>query len=105
MGDRNDPPKGPMTENADVPDDAYVDGKRALKAAELIEKLSKNPDRPFFLAVGMVRPHLPFSAPKKFWDLYNRNDFTMPRNTGIPPGYPIHAANLTAPEMSKNSDF
>ena len=105
VGDRNDPPKGPMTENADVPDDAYVDGKRALKAAELIEKLSKNPDRPFFLAVGMVRPHLPFSAPKKFWDLYNRNDFTMPRNTGIPPGYPIHAANLTAPEMSKYSDF
>ena len=105
VGDKNDPPKGPMTENADVPDHAYVDGKRALKAVTLINELSQNPDRPFFLAVGMVRPHLPFSAPKKYWDLYNRNDFKMPPNSGIPPGYPTHAANLSAPEMSKYSDF
>ena len=105
VGDNYDPPKGPMTESAEVDDDAYVDGKRAQKAVELLAELAKQPDQPFFLAVGMTKPHLPFVAPKKYWDLYNRNDFKMPKNTGIPPGYPVHAANQFALEMSKYSDY
>ncbi|MEK9773563.1 MAG: sulfatase, partial [Opitutae bacterium] len=106
VGDRHDPPKGPMTESADAPDDAYLDGKRAAKAVALIRELSqKQRQQPFFLAVGMAKPHLPFVAPKKYWDLYNRKDFRMPSNSGIPPGYPIHAANPNASEMSKYSDF
>ena len=68
-----------MTESAEVSDDAYVDGKRAQKAVELLAELAKQPDQPFFLAVGMTKPHLPFVAPKKYWDLYNRNDFKMPQ--------------------------
>ncbi|MEC8013694.1 MAG: glycoside hydrolase family 3 N-terminal domain-containing protein [Verrucomicrobiota bacterium] len=105
VGDQHDPPKGPMTESADVSDDAYIDGMRAQKTVELLEELSKGSDQPFFLAVGMSKPHLPFVAPKKYWDLYNRDDFKMPPNAGIPPGYPIHAANQSAPEMKKYSDF
>ena len=110
-GDPMDPPKGPMTEMADVPDTAYGDGLRADQAAELLKQFAEqaaDPNvatEPFFLAVGLTKPHLPFNAPKKYWDLYRRDDFQMPANTGIPPGYPAYAANLRAGEMAKYSDF
>ena len=105
-GNKNDRPKGPLTECANVHDDTYVDGQVALKAVEVLKNLSqeKNKD-PFFLAVGLTKPHLPFVAPKKYWDLYNREEFTMPKSKGIPPGYPKYAANLLAYEMHKYSDF
>jgi len=104
-GDRNDPPKGPMTESADVHDDTYADGLRAAKAVEILKELGKNKEQPFFLAVGLTKPHLPFVAPKKYWDLYRREDFNMPANKGIPPGYPLFAANQLATEMTKYSDY
>ena len=104
-GDRNDPPKGPMTESADVHDDTYADGLRAAKAVEILKELSKNMQQPFFLAVGLTKPHLPFVAPKKYWDLYRREDFNMPANKAIPPGYPLFAANQLASEMTKYSDY
>ena len=68
--------KGPSTECIDVPDDAYDDGVFALKAKAQIEKLSKE-GKPFFMAVGFRKPHLPFVAPKKYWDLYNREDMPL----------------------------
>jgi arylsulfatase A-like enzyme/N-acetylneuraminic acid mutarotase len=58
-------------EAADVPDDAYPDGKVAASAVATLGEL-KARGRPFFLAVGFRKPHLPFSAPKKYWDLYDR---------------------------------
>jgi arylsulfatase A-like enzyme len=64
------------TENADVPDDAYVDGAMANYAIAKI-KLLKNGVTPFFLAVGFKRPHLPFVAPSKYWDLYDRNKIKL----------------------------
>ena len=100
-----DPPKGPMTENADVHDDTYGDGKRAAKAIEILDQLGEEKGNPFFLAVGLTKPHLPFVAPKKYWDMYQRSEFRMPTNKGIPRGYPLYAANLSASEMSKYSDF
>ncbi len=105
VGDKLDPAKGPTTEMADVPDNTYSDGLRAIKAIEIIQELSSKPDSPFFLAVGFTKPHLPFVAPKKYWDLYNREDFQMPDNRSIPPGYPRHAANPIAHEMNKYSDY
>ena len=60
--------KGAPFEAADVADDAYPDGKVADRA---IEDMIKLKDKPFFLAVGFYRPHLPFNAPKKYWDLYD----------------------------------
>jgi iduronate 2-sulfatase len=61
----------PATECLDLPDNAYKDGIFALKAMEDLETLSGE-ENPFFLAVGFERPHLPFTAPKKYWDMYDR---------------------------------
>ena len=68
--------KGPSTECIDVPDNAYQDGVNALLAKDQIIALSKS-DKPFFMAVGFSKPHLPFVAPKKYWDLYNREDMPI----------------------------
>ncbi len=45
--------------------------------------LEQHKDRPFFLAVGFIRPHLPFVAPSRFYDLYPLNTIEIPQN---PPG-------------------
>lgn len=66
----------PAFENAAVPIDAYTDGAIANVGIELMEE-SASSAKPFFLAVGFNRPHLPFNAPKQFWDLYKRDDFTL----------------------------
>ena len=62
----------PPVSNSNAPDEAYVDGAIAEEAIRLIDRLSSDKN-PFFLAVGFKRPHLPFSAPKKYFDLYNPN--------------------------------
>jgi iduronate 2-sulfatase len=102
--ERNGRRRGPSTESADVADDIQHDGVRAREGAARIHKLAKG-GRPFFLAVGFTKPHLPFIAPKKYWDLYDRNQFKMPPNTGIPPGYPSYARNLNAGELRSYSDI
>ncbi len=63
-------------ECADVPDNAYNDGANALKAKEVLIKLNKS-KQPFFFAVGFSKPHLPFVAPKKYWDLYKRDEMPV----------------------------
>lgn len=64
-------------EAADVADDAYPDGKLANLAVETLEQL-KQDGQPFFLAVGFFKPHLPFNAPKKYWDLHDAANFHLP---------------------------
>ena len=62
----------PSTESADVSDEAYQDGlytKTALKQMADLQATGK----PWFLGVGFQKPHLPFVAPKKYWDLYDRS--------------------------------
>ncbi|MDP2886168.1 MAG: sulfatase [Ignavibacteria bacterium] len=66
----------PSVECADVPDNAYNDGANALHAKEILARLSKS-DRPFFFAVGFSKPHLPFVTPKKYWDLYKRDEMPV----------------------------
>ena len=66
----------PSIECVDVPDNAYNDGANALRAMEILEKL-KTENKPFFFAVGFSKPHLPFVAPKKYWDLYKRDDIPV----------------------------
>jgi len=77
-------------EHIEVSDNAYNDGKTANKSIEDLKKL-KNTGKPFFLAVGFVKPHLPFNAPKKYWDLYNRNDIKLPKNNEFPKDAPLRA--------------
>jgi iduronate 2-sulfatase len=96
--------RGMTTESADVSDDTYTDGARALVAAEKVKALAAE-DKPFFFAVGFIKPHLPFVAPKRYWDLYNRDDFSMPSNLSFPPGYPEYARNAKAGEMARYSDY
>ncbi|MBI9062005.1 MAG: sulfatase [Marinilabiliaceae bacterium] len=62
----------PAIECMDIPDDAYEDGAVAEAGMQVMDQLGKG-DKPFFLALGFHKPHLPFAAPKKYWDLYDRN--------------------------------
>ena len=61
----------PPFEMSTAPDAAYVDGALAVEANKLLDEFQTQTTRPFFLAVGFKRPHLPFTAPKKYWDLYD----------------------------------
>ncbi len=62
----------PRCEMRDVPDEAYFDGRIAAMAVAALEEQARGRD-PFFLAVGFWKPHLPFNAPKRYWDLYDRD--------------------------------
>ncbi|MEE3240865.1 MAG: sulfatase [Pseudomonadota bacterium] len=83
---------GPSTEIFDGLDESYIDGKIAKKAISTISKLAKL-DQPFFVAVGFVKPHLPFNAPKKYWDMYDADQFNLPYDVDDDPRYnlPKHA--------------
>ena len=72
----NERGKGKATECADLPDETYADGALTKLALASLKKLSKG-EKPFFLAVGFHKPHLPFVSPKKYWDLYDRNKFEI----------------------------
>ena len=80
---------GPAFEIAEVPDNAYPDGQIAEKAIETMRQLK---GKPFFLAVGFYKPHLPFNAPKKYWDLYKKSDFTVPALQTPPTNAPALAS-------------
>lgn len=84
--------KAHSTEIAEVDDDYYYDGAQTTKAIEILQKL-KTEDKPFFLSVGYYRPHLPFNAPKKYWDIYNREDIPLADNQFIPEGSPEYAVH------------
>jgi len=75
-----------LCEARDVADEAYYDGRVAAEAVRQIRQLPR--DKPWFLAVGFWKPHAPFNAPKKYWDLYNgmglpKDEATAPK--GAPP--------------------
>jgi len=63
------PGKGPAYESANVHDTIYPDGINTLNAMRKLEVLKKE-NKPFFMAVGLMKPHLPFNAPQKYWDMY-----------------------------------
>ncbi|MEI9808029.1 MAG: sulfatase [Bacteroidota bacterium] len=81
--------KGTATEGAEAPDNAYQDGQVAQLA---IETLSQNKGNPFFIAVGFKRPHLPYTVPKKYWDIYDRKTIPVPADTAFPNCTPEQAA-------------
>jgi iduronate 2-sulfatase len=84
------PKMGPAFEAPDVGDDAYVDGRLSFKAVEKLQELRLKPEQPFFLSVGFHKPHSPFNAPKRYWDLYDREKIQLPANPHPAQGVPDH---------------
>jgi iduronate 2-sulfatase len=84
-------PRGAAFESPSVNDDAYADGR---VAAETMRRLQAAQQRrrvdgtPFFIATGFVRPHLPFSAPKKYWELHDPSKLPVPVFEKLPAGSP-----------------
>lgn len=79
-----------MTECRDVPDSAYFDGRVADRAIKTLRQLKQAADT-FFLAVGFWKPHLPFNAPKRYWDLYDRKKIPVPTHLETPGQVPAIA--------------
>jgi arylsulfatase A-like enzyme len=75
-----------------VPDNTFQDGKVADLAIETLEQLAKK-DQPFFLAVGFIKPHLPWVAPKKYWDMYDPAKIDLAPNQFLPADAPEYAIN------------
>ncbi len=70
-------------EMGEVDDLGYPDGLTAELAVRKLGELAKN-EKPFFLAVGFFKPHLPFNSPKKYWDLYDESSLPLSPNPFIP---------------------
>jgi len=97
-------PRGAATECADVPDNAYADGMIADEAIARLRAAKQKPGEPWFIAVGFLKPHLPFVAPKKYWDLYRRDQFPLPALRTPPIGAPA-CAPTTWGELRAYSDI
>ncbi len=82
--------RGPAFEGADVPDDTFTDGQTAKLAVTALGEIAKRKE-PFFLAVGFAKPHLPFVAPKKYWDLYDPAKIQLAPNKFRPKDAPDYA--------------
>ncbi|KKO06411.1 hypothetical protein LCGC14_0068310 [marine sediment metagenome] len=84
---------GPAWESADVHDSLYYDGAQTEIAKRALTRLAKN-DKPFYMGLGYFRPHLPFAAPKKYWDYYNPEEIPLAANPNVPknaPGYTMNS--------------
>lgn len=78
-----DPAAYPPFESAEVADTTYPDG---VLAEQAIEQLRQFAGRPFFLALGFYKPHLPFNAPRRYWDLYDADAIPPPPAPELPAG-------------------
>lgn len=82
--------RGPAVEIQEQDDDQNFDGKQTSDALAKLRELSAG-SSPFFLAVGYIRPHLPFITPRKYWDLYDRTTLPLAENRFLPRGAPAVA--------------
>lgn len=85
-------PKGAAFEVSPKTDDELPDGFTAAEAVKRLHELKPN-QQPFFLAVGFLKPHLPFIAPKKYWDLYDPDKIPAPAIDHLPLGAPEFAGH------------
>jgi iduronate 2-sulfatase len=83
---------GPAFEISPKADDELPDGATAAEAVRRLAAL-KTKGQPFFLAVGFLKPHLPFVAPKKYWDLYDPGAIPVPAIDHLPAGAPEFAGH------------
>ena len=95
--------KQPTFEYPDVDDYAYNDGKITKRAINKLKTL-KSENKPFFMAIGYVSPHLPFIQPKKYWDMYDHDAIKLADNSFQPENSPDIAieAQHNSAEMRKN---
>lgn len=84
-------PRGAAWESPAVADTAYADGRVANHAIKRLRALKKRSGKPFFMAVGFARPHMPFSVPQKYWDMYDPQELPMPQIEHAPEGAPDYA--------------
>ncbi|PWJ60433.1 arylsulfatase A-like enzyme [Dyadobacter jejuensis] len=78
-------------EKGKVGDQGYPDGLTAQLAVDKLQELAKS-DQPFFLGVGFFKPHLPFNAPQKYWDLYDEDSISLTPSPNLPAH--VHPASL-----------
>jgi iduronate 2-sulfatase len=83
---------GVSVEATDAEDSLFYDGAQTELAIRKLREISKS-DEPFYLALGYFRPHLPFSAPLKYWNMYDREKIVLPTNNYLPVGSPVMAAD------------
>ena len=84
-------PRGAAFEFPDVADEAYADGRVASETVKRLQAAKERREKegtPFFIAAGFARPHLPFSAPKKYWDLHDPDKLPFPKHEDHPVGSP-----------------
>lgn len=93
-----DTPRVPY-ETEDVEDDGYPDGLNSIEAIKQLNSLV-NETKPFFLAVGFYKPHLPFNAPKKYWDLYDRKKIPLAVNNFPPKNSNKYYCLNESPELT-----
>jgi iduronate 2-sulfatase len=87
-------PRGAAFESPDAKDIDYADGRVAeetIKRLRAAKQRREKAGTPFLITIGFARPHLPFSAPKKYWDLYNPAKLPMPKHERLPVGAPAVA--------------
>lgn len=77
----------PVMQSPDVEDEYLFAGRMAREVVDLLKKGS--PEAPFFYAVGFRRPHLPFVAPKRYFDLYEPDESWLTKQTEPPSGVPF----------------
>jgi iduronate 2-sulfatase len=94
-----------LTEAADVDDFTYFDGKVLEKSLKDLRKL-KQSGEPFFLACGFYKPHLPLYAPKRYWDLYERDEIEIADNRYFPrDGFNRYKANKLNADNTSEYDL
>ena len=77
---------------SDAPDNAFYDGAQTDLALATLRRI-KDGRQPFFMPLGYYRPHLPFVAPKRYWDLYDPAELSPARNPYLPKDAPVMAAD------------
>lgn len=78
--------RGPAFEMAEVEDHEYIDGYHTELAIATMQEMVEKDDKPFFLGLGFRLPHLDWNAPKKYWDLYDREKIPMSEQIEAPEG-------------------
>lgn len=96
--------RGAAIEMADVEDNAYADGRTAKRTVEYLEKF-KASGEPFFICAGFARPHLPFSAPKKYFDMHPLENFSLPEVREAPIKSPPYALRIKYGEVKNYFPF